>query len=188
MREPRSLLLTREGTAFVVIDVQDRLAAAMNEEELGEALANTRNLVLGGKALGIPVLLSEQYPKGLGPTVAPLREALGEAYRPIEKLEFDCARNAGFMDELRRLDVRTVVLAGMEAHVCVLQTAVGLLEHYDVWVAQDAIVSRAHDNREAACRLMEQAGVVVAPTETILFWLLGKAGTPEFKTISQLVK
>jgi nicotinamidase-related amidase len=180
-----ALRLDRKETALLVIDIQEKLAAAMDDAARAGAVKNAGVLVSGMRALGVPVLYSEQYPQGLGPTVPELRSLLGEAAR-LEKTEFDCTAAPGF--QLPK-GVRSVVLAGMEAHICVLQTAVGLRERgLDVWVAEDAVCSRAPRNYESALRLLERGGAVVAPTESILFGLLGKAGTPEFKTISKLVR
>lgn len=186
---PHDLQLQPAHTALAVVDIQERLLAAMPEETQERVVKNSRILIEGMGALEIPTLVTEQYPKGLGPTVQPLREVLGSDNAPLEKIEFDCACAEGFVERLHRHGARNVVLCGMEAHICVLQTALGLLrQRFNVWVAQDAIASRAKENHAAAERLLAQAGAVVAPTEAILFLLLGKAGSPAFKTISKLIR
>ena len=173
-------------TAVVVIDVQERLAAAMRPQVLEDVVHHARVLVQGAQALEVPTLYTEQYPKGLGPTIGPLQE-LFPNQAAIEKVCFDACDAEGFGAKLG--SPGTVILAGMEAHICVLQTALGLLrEGRTVWVAQDTICSRRVANRQAAVRLLNEAGAIVAPTETILFLMVQTAGSPNFKAISALVR
>lgn len=187
------LSLEADGVVLVVVDIQERLVAAM-PEALGEScVQNAVRLVEGARLLGVPVMVTEQYPKGLGHTVAPLREALDrveDGTTPIEKVEFDACRCAGFADGIGALgDRRTVILSGMEAHICVWQTARGLLgQGLSVHVPFDATCSRNPENRRIAEGLWAQAGAVVTCTETVLFDLLGKAGGDAFKQISRLVR
>jgi len=126
--------------------------------------------------------------------VAPLREALAEAgaagggAEPLAKIEFDCSAAAGFSERLGA-GIDMVILAGMEAHVCVLQTAAGLVRAGKrVWVAQDAIASRNDEHRHSAIRVLGELGALVLPVEGLLFALVAKAGTPQFKAVSKLVK
>ena len=123
------LSLEREHTLLLVVDMQERLAAAMDPGAFGRVLANAQILLQGAARLGLPVLATEQYPRGLGPTVGPIRERLDAlSVKPIEKVEFSCARAPGFTDALESLTEQdTIVLVGMEAHVCVYQTALDLL-------------------------------------------------------------
>ena len=181
--------LPRHGTTIVVVDVQEKLAGAMAPEVGEKTIANTRRLLSAAQILGLPAVVTEQYSKGLGPTVPQLREALSEGVMPIEKLAFNCVEAEGFMERLRDLGTRQVILAGLEAHICILQTAVGLIQSgIQVWVAEDAICSRTKSNWRAAIRLISQAGAIVAPTESILFYVVSHAGTPEFKEINKLIK
>jgi len=178
--------LRREDAVLVVIDVQERLAAAMAERERVEA--NALRLVRLAHLLGVPVVATEQYPKGLGPTVAGLRGELGDR-APIEKLTFDCCGEPGFLAAVGALGRRTLLLAGMEAHVCVLQTALGLLGRgLGVHVAADAVCSREAENARTGLELLRDAGAVVTCTETAVFQLLGRAGTAEFKAALPLIK
>ena len=179
-------LLRREHTALLLVDVQERLHAVMaNREPLVE---NLRRLVRGFQILGMPILVTEQYPQGLGPTIAELRDLLGEG-RPIEKLAFSCCQVAELCDQLETLKIMQVVLAGIETHVCILQTALDLLQlGFQVHVPADAVSSRRQLDWQIALERMRQAGVVVTGTESVLFELLVRAGTPEFKEISALVK
>ena len=138
--------------------------------------------------LNIPIVLTEQYQKGLGPTVAEIKEQL-PSYQPIEKLTFNCCEEPNFLNKIKKLNKKTIILTGMEAHICVLQTCIGLLnERYNVHLVRDAVCSRAKENRKTAIEFMRDAGAVVTCTETVLFQLLKVAGTEEFKTISKRIK
>lgn len=181
--------LSRQDTALAIVDVQEKLAAVMPPERLATVIRNTRILAQGMQAVGVPVLMTEQYPRGLGPTVAGVREAFETPLQPLEKTAFDAACADGFVPKLEAWGTRSVVLAGMEAHICVLQSAVGLRRRgYHVWIAEDAICSRIDANREAALRLLAGLGAIVAPTEAILFLLIGGSSDPAFKTISRIVR
>ena len=138
--------------------------------------------------LGVPILASEQYPKGLGPTAAELKPLVPEGCT-LEKIEFSCAANEPHVNRLRRLQRRQAVIAGIEAHVCVLQTALGLKSAgYDCFVVADAVGSRAPANLAAALARLRDSGIPVVTTEMVLFEWLGCAGTPEFKELSALIR
>ncbi len=178
--------LNKEDTVLLIVDIQEKLAAVMQEREA--VVRNTLHLIELAKMLGMPVMLTEQYPKGLGPTVAEIRDAL-PAYRPIEKLSFDCCGQSSFLEDLKKHGKRTVLLAGMETHICVLQTCIGLLKGgMEVHVVRDAVCSRTKGNWKTGIEFMRDAGAVVTGTETALFQLLKVAGTEEFKKISQRIK
>ena len=185
---PTAIALDRKTTALAIIDVQEKLAPAMDAGLMKQAVQNIGRLLTAAKLLELPALVSEQYPEGLGPTVAAIAEHLGDVPR-LPKLEFDAMKNAAFAAKLGATKAKAVILAGIETHICVLQTAASLLARgYDVWVARDAVASRTQTNMEAGLTLMRDAGAKLAPTETILFWLLERAGTPEFKVVSKLVR
>lgn len=176
------------STALVVVDIQERLLAAMPEERAAAMTRAVRILARGLQILQVPVVLTEQYPRGLGPTARAVGEAL-DSVVPLEKIEFDATEAPGFLDALRATQASTVVLCGLEAHICVWQTAVGLRRHgYSVWVAADAILSREPAHTTHAQRLLTELGAVVAPTETVLFAALGRAQGDAFKAIQALVK
>lgn len=177
--------LDREDTAILIVDIQERLAKAMNSERLARVLNRTAALAQGARTLGLPVLYTEQYPKGLGPTHASLLPLLEGAPR-FEKLQFSSARP----EVLSALGTRRhVLIAGMEAHICVLQTARDLLEKgFHPVILRDAVLSRTDEDREAGFALVRELGATVTTVEAALFELLGAAGTPEFKAISQAVK
>jgi nicotinamidase-related amidase len=179
--------LERSQTAVAVIDIQERLAAAMPPEVLAVVTRNTNILLRGAVALGLPVVVTEQYPKGLGPTLESIE--LPEGTQLIEKIEFSAAGAEGFVETLRSRHIKHVLLAGMEAHVCVLQTVIDLADAgFHTWILRDAVCSRTKASWRIGLSLAERAGGLIATTETALFLLLGRAGTPEFKAISQLVK
>lgn len=178
--------LNPENAVLVLVDFQERLMPAMEDHEaLGERAAR---LVRGIRALGLPILVTQQYTRGLGETVSILREALGE-FSPIEKTSFSCAGEPAFLDALRETGRRQVILAGIETHVCVAQTALSLLElGFHVFLVRDCISSRRVTDRQTALDRMVQAGVFPATYEAVLFELLGNAKAPAFKEISGIVK
>ena len=172
---------------LLVIDVQERLAAAMQPDARARLEKNAAVLIKAAQRLGLPVVATEQYPKGLGHTVAPLRELLGED--PLHKLEFSCGASKPIARRIVTTGRRQVIVAGMEAHVCVFQTVRDLLRgEFAVFVAQDAVLSRSEANRQVGLQLCEKAGATLTSTETVLFDLLGEAGTPEFKELAPLIK
>jgi len=177
----RGRVLDRGRTALVVIDVQEAFAKAV--EGFDGVAAQTAILVTGAKTLGLPVLVTEQYPRGLGETVAPVRDALGDVER-LPKTVFSAARAEGF--DLAGRD--QALVCGIETHVCVNQTVHDLLAGgVEAHVAVDAVGSRTAANRELGLRKMEESGAVLTSVETALFELLGEAGSDEFKTIQKLV-
>jgi nicotinamidase-related amidase len=179
-------LLRAEDTVLVMVDVQEKLLPHIAEAE--RVVRNCRLLVEGAKLLGVPVLCTEQYPKGLGPTVPELRAALPPG-DPIAKMSFSCAGEDAFLDALEEMDRDQVLLCGIETHVCVLQTALDLLDNgAQVQVAADAVGSRAEANRAFALERMRRAGVVVTVAESALFECLSMAGTETFKAVSRLVR
>jgi nicotinamidase-related amidase len=174
-------VLDRARTALVVIDVQEAFAKAV--DRFDAVVAQTTVLVQGARALGLPVLVTEQYPRGLGDTVIEVREALGDVER-LPKTVFSAARADGF--DLAGRD--QALVCGIETHVCVNQTTHDLLAGgVEVHVAVDAVSSRTAANRELGLRKMEESGAILTSVETALFELLGAAGSDEFKTIQKLV-
>lgn len=186
------LTLDPTATALVIVDFQERLAAVMPEEPRARAEKNVGILIEAARRLRIPVLVTEQYPKGLGPTVASLREKLeGLETQPqwVEKVEFDACGNASFAEALGALGRSRIILTGLEAHICVYQTARGLAGRgFAAHVPLDATCSRVLENRRVAERLWEHAGAVVTCTEAVLFDLIGVGRGDDFKAISRLVK
>ncbi|GMV42807.1 MAG: hypothetical protein AMXMBFR64_45230 [Myxococcales bacterium] len=184
-----SFFAAADDSVLVVVDVQERLIAAMTPEDQATIARNVPVLVHAAKATGVPVLVTEQYPRGLGSTIESVREALPAGTQVVEKLEFSCSRAAAFANALHATGRRTVVLCGMEAHVCVLQTAHDLLQRgYAVHLAADAVSSRTDQNRQIGLGLARQMGAAISSTEAVAFQWVGRAGTDAFKVISRLVK
>ena len=170
--------LDRTKATLVIIDVQERLMPVISNREQVEQ--NIVRLARGAQILGVPILITEQYVKGLGQTVANVREALGDAYMPIEKGCF-----SGFRD----LERKQVIVAGVETHVCVYQTVSDFLaRRYDVTIVADAVSSRTQENKDIALRRMVNDGAKLSSTEMTLFELTVESGTDEFRAISKLVK
>ena len=182
-----ALALNRGDTLLLVIDVQEKLASAMPQPALAELEKNAAVLIRAAKRLNVPVVATEQYPKGLGPTVPSLRELLPAD--AMSKMEFSCGASKPIAREILGTGRKQAVVVGMEAHVCVFQTVRDLLRGgFSVFVAQDAVLSRSEANREVGLRLCEKAGATLTSTEAVLFDLLGVAGTPEFKELTALIK
>jgi nicotinamidase-related amidase len=175
-------LLDRERTALVVVDVQEAFRPAVLEFD--RTAHNVGVLVQGARTLGVPVVVTEQYPKGLGHTVPELAEHL-DGIEPVEKVTFSAAGADGF--DLGGRD--QALVCGIESHVCVSQTAHDLLDRgVEVHVARDAVSSRTEENRELGLHKMESSGAVLTSVEAALFELLGRAGGDEFKQIQGLIR
>jgi len=176
-------VLDRDRAAVLVVDVQEAFRGAVLDFE--RVAHNAGVLVQGAHLLGLPLAVTEQYPKGLGRTVPEVAEQLGDGVEPLEKVCFSAAAADGFS-----LDGRDQVLVcGIESHVCVSQSAHDLLDRgVEVHVAGDAVTSRSEENRELGLGKMESAGAVATSVETALFELLGAAGSEEFKRVQGLIK
>lgn len=181
------MLLDKNQSCLIVVDIQERLAPAMFDGGV-EAIRNAAILMQAAIRLGVPTLVSEQYPRGLGRTV-PQLAAFMPADGPVEKLEFACPGNAGFADRLKALGKKQTVIAGMEAHICVLQTALKLrAQGLEVFVAADAVASRKQSSMDRAFARMEDAGGAIITTEMAVFEWLERAGTDDFKAMSKLIQ
>jgi nicotinamidase-related amidase len=178
--------LKAEEAGLIIIDIQDKLATSMKLKD--QVVANTLHLIETAKLLQIPVLLTEQYPKGLGLTLPEIREAL-PAYEPFEKLSFDCCQESGFGEKVNAMGRKKWLITGMEAHICVLQTSLGMMKAgHTIQIVKDAICSRSKSNFKTGINFMDRAGVVLTCTEIVLFQLLQKAGSEVFKIISKRIK
>lgn len=181
---PHPTLLSATDTALLVIDVQDKLVPKIHNA--ASLQRNIAFLIDCARLLNMPVLATEQYPKGLGPTVACLAERLPD--RP-DKVAFTCTAVPSVVETLHREARPKLVLTGIEAHVCVLQTALDLLaQDFRVYIAADAIGSRYAIDQEYALRRLEQAGAILTTSETVAFECVGTAKHPAFKGISALVQ
>lgn len=175
------------STLLLVIDFQEKLCNAMNQDILSTYTKNISILLEAAHELGIPVFATEQYPAGLGGTIPELKEKLPIA--ALEKLSFSCCGDSAIMERIESYGKKSIVVTGMETHVCVLQTVLDLIEKgYQVHVVSDAVLSRNKKNWRIGLELMSSAGAIVTSAETVLFQLLKTAGTPEFKKLSKLVR
>jgi isochorismate hydrolase len=178
-----SPLLRGDDALLVVIDMQERLLPVIAERE--RVIENVLKLVKFAPIIGLPIVFTEQ--QNLGETNPEIRAALGVG-QPITKLEFDCFRSRAFTDRIRHLKRNTLIIAGIEAHICVAQTALHALADYTVHVVSDAISSRSPHNREVSLDRMGKAGVTITSTEMVIYELLGKAGSDQFREALKLVK
>lgn len=180
------MLIDAARSVLLLVDVQENLGPVMADPRL--VYRNCALLLRAAARLGVPVIASEQYPKGLGPTLGELAALLPDG-AVMEKLHFSCAADPAIAERLRGLDRPQVVVAGIEAHVCVLQTALGLkAAGYEVFVAGDACSSRQAANHTAALARMAANGIDVVSTESAVFEWLHRAGTPEFKDLIGFIK
>jgi len=176
----------KDQAAGLIIDIQEKLFPHIHKKE--KTAINTRILIEGLKALEIPVLLTQQYTKGLGETIPDIAGVL-PGQSPIEKISFSCCDEPGFMKELIRLDKEFIIIAGIEAHVCVLQTALDLVDNnYMPVVVQDCVSSRKKNDFRMAIERMRNERIIITTYESVLFELCRFAGTDSFKQISRLVK
>lgn len=181
--------LDRDSALLVVIDVQERLAPVIDGIEGVEK--NIERLIRGAAILGVPSILTEQYPKGIGPTTATIRRAIEETGRfdPVQKMCFSSWGCHEFSERVRASGRRQIIVTGIEAHVCVHQTCLDLLDDgFAVWIVGDAVSSRTARNREIALQRMVYEGARLTSTEMALFEMTVESGTETFKAISKLVK
>jgi hypothetical protein len=178
------MLLQRELSGLLLVDVQEKLTPHVMRSEKMRLCCEW--LVRLAQTLEVPVLVSEQYPKGLGKTVESLRGTV-TTYSPIEKVHFSCFKQEGFMKHWERLLKKQIVIAGIETHVCVLQTAmdIQLNTDNDVFVVVDAVSSRSELDHKYGLKRMKQAGIELVTAEMVFFEWVRQAGTPEFKMLSQ---
>lgn len=179
-------MLRKQDTMLLVIDVQGKLARAVYEADY--VLSNQQKLAKGAKLFELPVVVTEQNPKGLGSTVPEMRELLGDL-PGFEKTAFNACLEGGFLSEIRNTGKNQVLVCGIEAHVCVFQTVASLLDHgFEVHVAADSVSSRSAWNRETALQRMRQLGAVITSAEMALFELMEVAEGEKFKEFARIVK
>ena len=180
------MLIQRAASLLLVVDIQEKLAPAIHDSE--QVTANSVRLLEGARLLGVPAFVSEQYVKGLGSSVAEIRAAAVDA-QFFEKTHFSCAAEPGVVEMLRATGRQQILLTGTETHVCVLQTALGLLAAgFEVFLVADAASSRTPENRQAAIERLRAAGVHIVTTEMVLFEWLHRAATDDFRALLPLIK
>jgi len=178
-----------QHSQLLIVDIQERLASAMPADILKNTIKNNRILLNAANELNIPVIYSEQYPKGLGHTVSKLSEALIATNISFTKTCFACTGEDGFSEIISKNNRQQIIIGGIESHICVLQTAIQLQRQgYTVYVAEDAICSRKKLNHKNAIKRLRQNDVIVSNVESVLFEWLRDATHPKFKTLSQLIK
>lgn len=184
------MLLSREKSQVLIVDVQDKLLKAINGAD--RVIDRCVRLVIAARKLGIPITMSEQYPQGLGPTHDSVRDAFANDGFVADKTEFSCMRNDMLRDRLhalRREGRSQVVVGGIEAHVCVNQTAMDLeSQGFEAFVVADAVGSRAKTSCKLALSRLQKSNVDIVNTEMVLFEWMERAGTPEFKALHALIK
>lgn len=192
MSQPRELhpmSLVADRAALVVCDVQERLFHAMDAEHREEVMRNIKMLATSARRLKVPILVTEQYPKGLGHTLQEVMDTLGPGVEPIEKVTFSCCGVEPFLTQLEDSGARHIILTGIEAHVCVLMSALDLIAGgRSVHVVADAVTSRTQGNWRLGIDQLKQAGAVITAAETVLFQLLRQADTDEFRELARLIR
>jgi nicotinamidase-related amidase len=182
------MLLHADTSCLIVIDMQERLVPAMQAP--ARTIRNARILITAAQELAVPVLLTEQYPKGLGATVPELAAAASAAHAAIlPKMHFSCMEDQDFATAFAATGRKQAVIAGMEAHICVMQTAISLMDQsYEVFVVTDATSSRTLESEKACLDRLQACGAGIVTTEMVVFEWLGRAGTPAFKALLPLIK
>ncbi len=178
--------ILRENSVGLVIDIQERLVPVMEENEV--LIENCKKLIQGLQVLEVPMLVTQQYTKGLGETIEEIKVLIPD-FQYIEKKDFSCFDEPVFADKLAATGDKTVIICGIESHVCVLQTAIDLKEAgYVPVVVMDCVSSRSFDNVDLAAERFRYEGILMTSLESVLFELTRSAGAPGFKEISKLVK
>lgn len=179
-------LLSHEKTGLIIVDAQERLMQVMdNPDRVTDRVLKLLNL---SRLFSLPVILTEQNPTLLGSTIPAVKAMLPE-YTPIEKLDFDCCNVDAFNQRLQEKALRNIILTGVETHICIFQTCVSLMQRgYTVHVPHHAVDSRTADNWHIGLSLMREAGAVITSAETVIFQILKRAGTPEFREMLKVVK
>ncbi len=179
-------MLTLTNTVLLVVDVQGKLAHMMDEKQ--RLFDNLQKIIEGARILEIPIIVTEQNPTGLGRTIPEIAHLLTDV-QPISKINFSCCGNVAFMQSLQALNRQQILMTGIETHICVYQTTMGLLDlGYEVQVVVDAVASRTADNKAIGLEKMKSAGASVTSTEMALYELLQVADGPQFKRILKIVK
>lgn len=179
--------ILREDTAALIVDYQEKLVPAMYKKE--ELVENTVKLLQGLKALEIPCIVTQQYTKGLGMTVGPVREALGENFKFYDKKAFSCMDEEEIKAEFEELGKKNVLVCGMEGHICVLQSIIDLKDAgYQPVLVTDCCSSRKEEDKICGIERAKQEGALLTTFEAVLFEMTRKSGTPVFKEISKIIK
>ena len=179
--------ISPKDTLALIIDIQEKLVPVMEEKET--FIHNSVILLKGLNTLEIPMLITQQYSKGLGMTVEPIQTVIGDTFQYFDKVTFSCYDDEAIAEKIKSYHKKNIIICGIEAHICVLQTVIDCIsEGYQVIVVEDCISSRKRNDKEIAIQRMIQEGAIVTTYESILFELTRKAGSEPFKVISKLIK
>ena len=179
-------LLKKANTGVLIVDVQEKLMQVIGREQ--SIIENIKKLLLLAKLFDLPVIITEQYPKWLGPTLPEIIESL-IVYEPVSKMHFNCCDEEDFNEQLNSKNLRNIVVTGVESHICIFQTCASLIEKgYNVHVPMDAVGSRTDDNWRVGLEMLNKAGALITSTESVIYQVLKKAGTKEFKQMLKVLK
>ncbi len=188
MTNTKKLLCDVENSCLMIVDIQEKLSAVMPEKVINRLKSNANVLLTAADRLNVPVIVTMQYPKGLGGVESFVKDKLNEKSKCFEKTSFSCLGSEGLTEYLEKLNKKQIIMIGLESHICVLQSAIELTENgYDVFVVSDAIASRKLTSYETALTRLEQADIWLLNTESVLFEWLRNASHPEFKSLSKLI-
>lgn len=178
--------LDQNNSLLLLIDIQEKLVAML---EKNTVVRKSTTLIQTANILGIPTIITEQYPQGLGKTVDFVSEHVTENTVLFEKTAFSALKDEGFLDKLKSFNKKQIIIGGIEAHICVHQTVADLIENgFEVYVVKDACASRKKDDFKSGIKLMEQNGAKITATEAVLFELLKTSKHPNFKEVQALIK
>lgn len=181
-------MLNQENSLVLMIDVQEKLTS-MLKDKMEIAKEKSLKIIKAAKALNIKTIITEQYPKGLGSTISEIKEILLDKYVPFEKTNFSIVKEANILNEIKKEDKKQIVIFGIEAHICVFQTAVELKEMgYEVFVVQDASFSRSDYEKEEAMKNLRALNILTPTLESVLFMWLKGSSHPNFKEVQALIK
>jgi len=184
----KDFTINSSDSLLLIIDIQEKLFNAMESSDQDLLKKNGSILIQTAAEFNIPLIITEQYRKGLGETIPELKNITGGSLN-LEKIYFDCMKDEEIKKAVLKSAKKSVIIAGIESHICIFQTALSLISAgMKVVIASDAVASRRKQDRKAALRILSEAGALIYPTETIAFMLLEKSGTPEFKKLSPLFK
>jgi len=188
MTNTKKLLCNVENSCLMIVDIQEKLSAVMPEKVINRLKSNADVLLTAADRLNVPVIVTMQYPKGLGDVENFVKDKLNEKSKCFEKTSFSCLGAEGLPEHLKKLNKKQIIMIGLESHICVLQSAIELTEKgYDVFVVSDAIASRKLTSYETSLTRLEQANIWLLNTESVLFEWLRNASHPEFKSLSKLI-
>ena len=188
MANTKKLLCNVENSCLMIVDIQEKLSAVMPEKVINRLKSNADVLLTAADQLNVPVIVTMQYPKGLGDVENFVKDKLNEKSKCFEKTSFSCLGAEGLPEHLEKLNKKQIIMIGLESHICVLQSAIELTEKgYDVFVVSDAIASRKLTSYETSLTRLEQANIWLLNTESVLFEWLRNASHPEFRSLSKLI-